>query len=195
VVPPQHLKLRAKFSQRRLNFVETVSSEVASAFFPRPGWAMPVSHTDLARQSSGAGLVILTPDENLPKLNEDLLLDFAEVVIVDSSTCLDERQQKFQVINTQVFAIPRLGTYSCNNSALVHFRPQYAHGGAVGVEISLVYWRLTPFERLLENMTPLSSRRWSYPATCMFYMQLSVCVFICIPYDIYSALVCNYAHK
>jgi len=27
---------------------------------PRPGWAMPVSHTDLARQSSGAGLVILT---------------------------------------------------------------------------------------------------------------------------------------
>ena len=27
---------------------------------------MPVNHADLARQSSGAGLVILTPDENLP---------------------------------------------------------------------------------------------------------------------------------
>jgi hypothetical protein len=76
---------------------------------------MPVSHTDLARQSSGAGLVILTPDENLPKLKEDLLqcvdgsddkdisqvlgireakgLDFAEVVIVDFFRCLDERQQ------------------------------------------------------------------------------------------------------
>ena len=76
---------------------------------------MPVSHPDLARQSSGAGLVILTPDENLPKLKEDLLqcvagsvdrdmsqvlgireskgLDFAEVVIVDFFRCLDERQQ------------------------------------------------------------------------------------------------------
>ena len=82
---------------------------------PRPGWAMPVSHPDLARQSSGTGLVILTPDENLPKLKEDLLqcvvgsddkdmsqvlgireakgLDFAEVVIVDFFRCLDERQQ------------------------------------------------------------------------------------------------------
>jgi hypothetical protein len=76
---------------------------------------MPVSHTDLDRQSSGAGLVILTPDENLHKLKEDLLqcvvgsddkdmsqvlgmreakgLDFAEVVIVDFFRCLDERQQ------------------------------------------------------------------------------------------------------
>jgi hypothetical protein len=76
---------------------------------------MSVPHRDLARQSSGAGLVILTPDENLPKLKEDLLqsavgcggkdmsqllgireakgLDFAEVVIVDFSRCLDERQQ------------------------------------------------------------------------------------------------------
>jgi hypothetical protein len=35
---------------------------------PHPGWVMPVSHSDLARESSGAGLVILTPDENLPKL-------------------------------------------------------------------------------------------------------------------------------
>ena len=65
---------------------------------------MSVNHADLARQSSGAGLVILTPDENLPKLKEDLLqcvvdsddkdisqvlgiceakgLDFAEVVLV-----------------------------------------------------------------------------------------------------------------
>jgi hypothetical protein len=82
---------------------------------PRPGWAMPVSHTDLARQSSDAGLVLLTPDENLRKLKEDLLqcvvgsddkdmsqvlgireakgLDFAEVVIVDFFRCLDERQQ------------------------------------------------------------------------------------------------------
>ena len=77
---------------------------------------MPVSHIDLARQSSGAGLVILTPDENLRKLKEDLLqcvvgsddkdmsqvlgireangLDFAEVVIVDFFRCLDERQQQ-----------------------------------------------------------------------------------------------------
>ena len=78
---------------------------------------MPVSHTDLARQSSGAGagLVILTPDENLPKLNEKLLqcgvgsdgkgmsqvlgireakgLDFAEVVDVDFFACLDEMQR------------------------------------------------------------------------------------------------------
>jgi hypothetical protein len=38
----------------------------------RPGWPMPVSHSDLARESNGAGLVILTPDENLPKLKEDL---------------------------------------------------------------------------------------------------------------------------
>jgi hypothetical protein len=38
---------------------------------PRPGWAMPVSYRDLARQSRG-GLVILTPDENLAKLKEDL---------------------------------------------------------------------------------------------------------------------------
>ncbi len=82
---------------------------------PRPGWAMPVSHTDLARQSSGDSLVILTPDENLPKLKEDLHkcavgsgfkdmsqvlgireakgLDFAEVVIVDFFRCLDQRQQ------------------------------------------------------------------------------------------------------
>ena len=84
---------------------------------PRPGWAMPMSHTDLARQSSGAGagLVILTPDENVLKLKENLLqcgvgsdgkdmsqvlgireakgLDFAEVVIVDFFACLDERQQ------------------------------------------------------------------------------------------------------
>ena len=76
--------------------------------------AMPVSHTDLARQSSGAGLVILSSDENLPKLKEDLHncavgsdcsfsqvlgireakgLDFAEVVIADFFSCLDERQQ------------------------------------------------------------------------------------------------------
>ena len=41
-------------------------------------------------------------------------------------------------------------------SALLHFRPQYAHGSAVLVEIRLIYWRLAPFERLLENMTPLS---------------------------------------
>jgi hypothetical protein len=34
---------------------------------------MPVSHRDLARQSSSTGLVILTPDENVPKLKEDLL--------------------------------------------------------------------------------------------------------------------------
>jgi hypothetical protein len=81
---------------------------------PRPGWAMPVSHRDLARQSSSSGLVILTPDENVPKLKEDLLqcaggdgkdmsqvlgireakgLDFSEVVIVDFFRCLDERQQ------------------------------------------------------------------------------------------------------
>jgi hypothetical protein len=81
---------------------------------PRPGWAMPVSHTELARQSSG-GLIILTPDENMPKLKRDLLqcvagsddkgmsqvlgireakgLDFAEVVIVDFFRCFDERQQ------------------------------------------------------------------------------------------------------
>jgi hypothetical protein len=80
---------------------------------PRPGWAMPVSHRDLARQSS-SGLVILTPEENLPKLKEDLQkcsvgsdsqlfqvlgireakgLDFAEVVVVDFFRCLDYRQQ------------------------------------------------------------------------------------------------------
>jgi len=35
---------------------------------------MPVSHTSLARQSSGGGLVMLTPDGNLDKLKEDLLL-------------------------------------------------------------------------------------------------------------------------
>ena len=75
---------------------------------------MPVSHRDLARQGSSTGLVILTPDENVPKLKEDLLqcaggdakdmsqvlgireakgLDFSEVVIVDFFKCLDERQQ------------------------------------------------------------------------------------------------------
>jgi hypothetical protein len=35
---------------------------------------MPVSPTSLARQSSGGGLVMLTPDGNLDKLKEDLLL-------------------------------------------------------------------------------------------------------------------------
>ena len=39
---------------------------------PNPDWSMSMSHPDLARQSSVAGLVILTPDENLPKLKEDL---------------------------------------------------------------------------------------------------------------------------
>jgi hypothetical protein len=70
---------------------------------------------DLARQSSGTGLVILTPDQHLSKLKEELLqcvvgsddkdmrlvlgireakgLDFPEVVIVDFFRCLDERQQ------------------------------------------------------------------------------------------------------
>ncbi len=50
---------------------------------PRTGWAMPISHPDLARvarQSSGAGLVILTPV-------------LSEVIIVDFFRCLHERQQ------------------------------------------------------------------------------------------------------
>ena len=39
---------------------------------------MPVSHTSLARQSSGGGLVMLTPDNNLATLKEDLLLRSTE---------------------------------------------------------------------------------------------------------------------
>jgi hypothetical protein len=35
---------------------------------------MPVSHTSLVRQSSGGELVLLTPDGNLDKLKEELLL-------------------------------------------------------------------------------------------------------------------------
>jgi hypothetical protein len=34
----------------------------------------------------------------------------------------------------------------------LHFRPQYVHVGAVLVEIRLIYCRVTPFERLGENM-------------------------------------------
>ena len=35
---------------------------------------------------------------------------------------------------------------------LLHFRPQYVHVVAVLVEIRLIYCRVTPFERLGENM-------------------------------------------
>jgi ATP-dependent exoDNAse (exonuclease V) beta subunit len=130
---------------------------------PRPGWAMPVSHTDLARQSSGAGLVILTPDENLRKLKEDLLqcvvgsddkdmsqvlgireakgLDFAEV-IVDFFRCLDERQQASwkQLLQAS----------SCNGFCDEH--PE------VETHLKLLYTAVTRSQRRLNFVETVSSK-------------------------------------
>jgi hypothetical protein len=122
-----------------------------------------VSHIDLARQSSGAGLVILTPDENVRKLKEDLLqcvvgsddkdmsqvlgireakgLDFAEVVIVDFFRCLDERQQA---------SWKQLQASPCDNFCNEH--PE------VETHLKLLYTAVTRSQRRLNFVETVSSK-------------------------------------
>jgi len=81
---------------------------------PRPGWAMPVSHRDLARQSSG-GLVILTPDENLSKLKEVL-----QKCAVDSdSKDMSQRLHEVLRIREAKVCTTRMSYYYSTCSTLV----------------------------------------------------------------------------